>query len=74
MRPRAKSLIGLSYWPMRAVNRVLYGPHKDYALRRTDGREVRVGFPPCWEPEYLRDGTVRHCRKPRGHAGVCAYW
>lgn len=63
MRPRAKELIGLTYWPMRGVSRVLYGKQKPLG-------GVRVGFPPCWTAD--EDG--RHCRKPKGHAGVCAFW
>lgn len=68
MRPRAKTLVGSLYWPMRVVSRALYGKQKPLSDRR-------VGYVPCWNIQYDPDsGTTRHCRKPKNHADDCAYW
>lgn len=70
MRPRAKSLIGLAYWPMRGISRLLYGKY-----REGGSSGLRVGYVPCWREAYNQEqGRPLHCRKPKGHVGDCAFW
>lgn len=61
------------YWPMRGVSRLVYGKYRDYHV--DDKNNLRIGYVHCWNSIYHQDsGQTRHCRKPKNHAGDCAYW